>query len=471
MKFPHITYDIKHKLIRAETSTLHHKNTPHTGDRYCIVLFNKDLNYAGSDVCERSCAIKAQPPVETSYLRVKDDILVEQYRKELLCLLSDTKFPKDRCSAQTKTHTHSKYGTNDTQVISFGVTASRKSREEREALGMYTRKSYNQNNTKYGKLYHAFNQYINALYPHIFGEVGIYHACIIAKNSQCEWHTDKCNIGHASLTALGSYTAGGELLVEAPPVKNDIDYTIVIPTYKRANTFYKKTYSRIIKPYNLEAKVLLLIQSDEDAEEYEQRTPELQQLRTPSGLLNTMNFISNYYPVDKPIVVMHDDLTRLLYVEPPSTKRINVSNAHVLFQQMFNSMRTHECNLGGFYPTDHPLTMSQQQPITTDLRFIHDPLTFMYNKKIMIRTDFTHHKMDFQRTIEYYKLDGKVLRYNHHAFCTAYNPKTNEGGFGYRSAEEEKEVCEMFVKEYGKYISRVVKHKNGSTSLVLRKNP
>ena len=249
-----------------------------------------------------------------------------------------------------------------------------------------------------------------------------------------------------------------------------INYVIVIPTYKRADTLFKKTYTRIIKPYSLEKRILLLIQSDDDAKQYKKRMPELKQLRTPKGLLETMNFISNYYPMNKPILVMHDDLTRLFYVEPPSVKRITVQSAHSLFNRMFRLMRTHKCNLGGFYPADYPLTMISQKQITTDLRFIHDPLTFMYNKKIMMDPDLQN-KMDFQRTIEYYKLDGKVLRYNHHAFSTAYNPKTNTGGFGYRTAEQEKEVSEMFMKKYNKYISHVINHKSGSTSFVLRKNP
>lgn len=253
--------------------------------------------------------------------------------------------------------------------------------------------------------------------------------------------------------------------------KQHINYVIVIPTYKRVNTFYKKTYTRIIKPYKLENKVVLLIQCDEDAEQYKSRMPELKQLRTPAGLLETVNFISHSYALNKPIVIMHDDLTRLLYVKPPNTKRITVPNANRLFQRVFALMKANDCNLGGLYPANYPLSMVQQPEITTDLRFIHDPLTFMYNQKIFMDSKFTHHKMDFQRTIEYYKHDKQIFRYNHYTFCTAYNPKNNEGGFGFRTVEKEKEICNLFIKKYGDYISRIIIHKNGTTSLVLRKSP
>ncbi len=212
----HHSYDIRHKILLAETSTLHHKNAPHIGDRYCIVLYNKNLSYKNyGDDCKRSKSIREQEPRHTHYLPVFDTLSIQSYRSELLDVLKATKFPKDRCSASAKTPAHSKYGTNLAQFVSLGITASRKSKASRGEQGLLTRKSVNMNNVKYPKLYYAFCQYINELHPNIFGENAMYHACIIAKNSQCEWHVDKHNIGHASLTCVGDYT-GGELLLEEP---------------------------------------------------------------------------------------------------------------------------------------------------------------------------------------------------------------------------------------------------------------
>ena len=70
----------------------------------------------------------------------------------------------------------------------------------------------------YFLLYKAVRDYINALAPvdNFFGmeHDSLYHACIIAKNSQCVWHVDKNNLGGAVLTTLGDFT-GGELLIES----------------------------------------------------------------------------------------------------------------------------------------------------------------------------------------------------------------------------------------------------------------
>ncbi len=457
----HRSFDIKHKIIQAETSTLLHKNAPHKGDRYCIVLYNKNLNYVnGGDECKRSITIQKQEPITTHYLPVFDTLPVQEYRTELLHILSTTKFPKDRCSALSKSITHSKYGTNSAQFISLGITASRKSRETRAKEGFITRKSINMNNIKYPKLYYAFHQYINELHPNLFGENAMYHACIIAKNSQCEWHTDKYNIGHAALTCVGDYE-GGELLIED---KNA--YTICIPTYNRVNVFRKKTYKTMIKRYNLHDNVILLLQTDEDEKAYTEAFPELGFMRTPKGLLQTVNYVAEYFPKGKRIVMMHDDISRLLHVDTLAN-RWTIEDGDRFIKNMFATMEKEGCHLGGVYPCNYPLTMAKQKEYTTDLRFIHDPLTFLRNLQLQLQLQW---KSDFERTIVYYKHDGKVLRMNRYTVCTSYNPKT-EGGIGHRDAQAEKKAVSDFLVEYGEYVKTVKTHKNGSTSMILHTNP
>lgn len=251
-------------------------------------------------------------------------------------------------------------------------------------------------------------------------------------------------------------------------IKQRNDYIIVIPTFNRVSTFSKKTYTRIIQPYKLEKRVILLIQTNEDALCYKQHFPELKQLRTPKGLLATVNYVADYFPINKKIVMMHDDLNRILYVEPPSAKRITVKDANAFFNHMFTTMKKNKCNLGGVYPTDYPLTMVTQPAFTTDLRFIHDPLTFIINQRVKLDPNYAC-KMDFERTIKFYQIDKKVLRNNHVTISTKYNPKNVEGGFGYRDNVQEKYETSKFVAKYNKYIKNIKVHKNGTTSIILKK--
>ncbi len=468
MTFPYSKYDIRNKLLRAETSTLRHKNALHTeGDRYVIVLYNKNLNYAGTQTCTRSCAIKAQSPVQTSYLLSKDSLLVDQYRKELLSLLSETKFPKERSSAMSNTISHSKYGSNEAHVISFGISASRKSRQVRAEAGITTRKAVNTNNTKYLRLYQTLYAYLEELHPTLFGFRADhkYHACIVAKNSQCEWHTDKHNIGHACFTALGDYKGGEVMIEDAIPVTPD--YIICIPTYKRVDTFRKKTYAKVIERYALHSKVILLLQNDEDEEAYTKAFPELDFLRTPAGLLQTVNFAAQYFPKQQRMIMMHDDITRVLKLDANMKRQTVLPEAgDTFFANIFDKMDENGCHLGGLYPCDYLSTMRTLPECTTDLRFIHDPLTFMINLQIPLKLEY---KTDFERTVLYYKHDGKVLRMNHCTINTAYNPK-DKGGIGHRDMKAEKEACETFVEEYGEYVKQIKTHKNGSTSMILKRN-
>jgi len=330
---------------------------------------------------------------------------------------------------------------------------------------LHTRASWNPNNIKDNKLYYAFVAYINELSPNIFGEKGMYSSCIIAKNSMCQWHTDKYNIGHATLTALGDYT-GGELLMEKV-LPTSPYYVICIPTYNRVELFRKKTYTTVIERYNLQSKVLLLLQSDEDEKAYNEAFPELDILRTPAGLLHTVNFVADYFPKNKRIIMMHDDIRRLFKVDEHA-KRHTVEDGDAFFTDVFNRMEQEGCHLGGVYPCDYPLTMCQKPEYTTSLQFIHDPLTFMINLQIPLTLELQN-KSDFERSVLYYKHDKKVLRMNHYTSITTYNPKGNSG-IGHRDAKAERDACALFLKQYGEYVARIITHKNGSTSMKLKDN-
>jgi hypothetical protein len=209
---PHHAYDIRHRVLQADTRRLLHKNAPHTGgNRYVIVLFNKDMNYKGTTECARSVAIRAAPAMlAPRYLETRTGADVEGAREWLLAVLARTRLPPDRCGDLAVNHP--KYGPHRARLVSFGISQSRKNRAAREARGLITRATVNANNRTYAALYAALRAYLDALTPGLFGPTGTYHACIISKNSQCVWHCDKSNIGHAALTALGDFE-GGELLI------------------------------------------------------------------------------------------------------------------------------------------------------------------------------------------------------------------------------------------------------------------
>ena len=230
---------------------------------------------------------------------------------------------------------------------------------------------------------------------------------------------------------------------------------IAIPTYDRLNVFRKKTYNKIIKQYNLEKYVTLFIQSDKDATEYKEAFPELKQVRSPKGYLNTLNFIGTHYPLNAKVVKMDDDITQIKKLQ--GNKLVDVNSAYDLFNKTFGIMSNVGANIGGYYPIPTASYMEGRKPITTDLRFIVGSMYCFVNKRIKLKIDG---KSDYELTIEYYKRDGKVVRLNHYSFRYDYSDNTEKSG----------KDTQIFINKYEEYISKVVKHKNGTTSFVLRKS-
>jgi hypothetical protein len=206
----HQAYDIRHLLLQFNSHKLLHKNSPHsTGDRYVLVFFNTGRG-------DKDATVPLQ------YLPVATGARVERARQTLLDVLHFTSLPTDR-SNQSTGDPHSKYGKRATHaqqweqapplVLSYG--ASTKSKQK---AGKAPPLNANCVSQKYGLLYKVLLQYIDLLHPNLFSTSepsATYNAFIVAKNAQCVWHTDGRNSGHATLTALGDFTGGGELLVEA----------------------------------------------------------------------------------------------------------------------------------------------------------------------------------------------------------------------------------------------------------------
>ena len=231
---------------------------------------------------------------------------------------------------------------------------------------------------------------------------------------------------------------------------------IAIPTFQRVDTFRKKTYTKIIQKYKLEKYTTLFIQSEEDSKLYKELAPELKQVRSPKGYLNTLNFISKYYPTNAKVVKMDDDLTGIYKLT--GDKLIKVNNAYDLFNKTFGIMTNTGASLGGYYPIPNAGFMKDRKPITTDLRFIVGSLYCFINKNIKLKIDG---KSDFEFTIENYKRDDKVIRLNNYTMRYDYSDNTEKSG----------RDTQIFQNKYNEYISKVITHKDGSTSFLLKKNP
>ena len=235
--------------------------------------------------------------------------------------------------------------------------------------------------------------------------------------------------------------------------------SICVLSKGRPDIFEKKTY-KLLKRHQLLEWTTLFV-SKEDAVDYSRF--KLPIVVSPDGYVNCCNFITDYYEEGHSIILMADDLIEFYHYD--GSKNVKIQNLLNLILNMIYLMSLEGINLAGVYPNNNPLFLrGNKKDITTDLRFIHDAFCIIINKKIYL--DEKINKADFQRTIEYYKLDGKILRYNKYSFDTKFNK-----GKGGNEEEKlnEKKYADLFYEKYKDFIQRRIYHKSGTSSFVLRK--
>ena len=234
---------------------------------------------------------------------------------------------------------------------------------------------------------------------------------------------------------------------------------IVIPTYQRVEMFKKKSF-KMIQKYHLEEYCVIVVSTEEDYENY--KVFNLEVLNSNAkGLTNTYNWITDHFPVGEKIVYLADDVVS--FKELKDNKLVIVDDLKQILLDTFKELEEHNLNLGGFYPVPNKLFMGDGAT-TTDLRFIYDPIACCINQKIHLKPELS--KDDFQRTIEYYKRDGGVLRVNRYTFNTIFNA----GAGGNQFAKINHQECsDRFYEYYKEFIQRKIKHKDGTTSFVLHK--
>ena len=239
-----------------------------------------------------------------------------------------------------------------------------------------------------------------------------------------------------------------------------MDYKIVIPSYNRVDILRNKTY-KLLMDYNVNEKDIYLFIVPEEIEKYKKEFPNVNIIKTKKGFLEGKKYLLQYWKSGTKLITMDDDITKIIKLE--NNKLVPVKNFNDLSKLVFTEMKKTNTRLAGFYPVPNVMFMDKIKPITTDLRYIYGPLRYWIVDNNIIPTN--NAKEDFEMTIEYYKKYGGVLRFNKYSYISDYM-----GGKGGRDRSKEKEDSDNFFKKYKSYISRVITHKDGTTSFLLKKN-
>lgn len=235
------------------------------------------------------------------------------------------------------------------------------------------------------------------------------------------------------------------------------DYIIVIPSYNRVELIQSKTL-KLLQHHKIDSrKIKIFVANKEQHDLYKNTIPATlygEIIIGVIGLKNQRNFIMNYYPEGQQIVQMDDDLEKIVELttgptaDRKSTRRMtDIKDLDSFIKRAFNMCKTKGIYLWGVYPLANARFMTPK--ITTDLRFIVGPMWGMINRH---RTELKltiDEKENAERTLQYYSMDGAVLRFNNVGIETRYY--TNKGGMQDEGKNRKAEALKSVYYLHDKY--------------------
>ena len=223
------------------------------------------------------------------------------------------------------------------------------------------------------------------------------------------------------------------------------DYVIAIPSYNRAETLRDKTLA-MLNSYDIpRARIHIFVADKEQAEIYKEVLPKSDYGRivvAEKGLMQARNFITQYYPENKPIVSFDDDVTELEILR--DEKLVHLSSLEKIIKEAFALCKENDLNLWGIYPIRNAFFMKDEY--STDLKFIIGHMHGVFNKHDRILT--TTYKDDYERTLLYATKDGGVIRLNNVVAKTKMGAKGGLDTAVAKRLEENKKASVMLMKKF-----------------------
>lgn len=251
------------------------------------------------------------------------------------------------------------------------------------------------------------------------------------------------------------------------------DYVIAIPSYKRAETLRDKSL-KLLHEYHIEPRRIYVFVANKDEEKaYRDVLDPKSYNKIVVGVPKIgpqRNFISDYFPVGKPLVHMDDDVSA--FIEWSATAKRNempLKDLKGVIARGFDACRKANCSLWGIYPAANGYFMKNEH--TTDLRFVIGTFNGCFNPGTKgpkgVKLELEMDKEDYERSIRFYLRDGAVVRLRNVAPKTAYY--TEKGGNQeFRTMKTVAEGAKKLVKMFPELCSLNLTKKSGYPEIRLR---
>lgn len=239
-------------------------------------------------------------------------------------------------------------------------------------------------------------------------------------------------------------------------------YEIAIPTYKRPETLCKKTLP-LLNRLGVDFSRITLFFADHgeilpyDAALHTAGFHGIQAKVGVPGIRDIRNFIELHYPPGTPVFCIDDDISELV-VRVSKTEIQPIKRLDSLILMGFDYCRLLGSNIWGIYPVPNPYFMDRK--VNRELCYIVGcAFGFIASGGDRVLGVYPL-KDDFERSLRYYKRDGRLVRIEWIAPVTNYY--TEPGGIQcYRTREAEGASARALVKEFPDYCTLNLSKKSG----------
>lgn len=220
-----------------------------------------------------------------------------------------------------------------------------------------------------------------------------------------------------------------------------------IPTYKRYNIIADKTLS-VLNSYDIPKKdIYIFVANKDEYKLYQEVLGNEYKLIVGVILLSKQrNFIQKYFPIGKKIVFLDDDVSQITELTTtPKSKLKRLPNLKRFVNDAFAECKSVGAFIWGVYPVDNHYFM--RKVITHDLRYLIGPFYGIINRHSKDVMLWIEEKEDGLRTLQYFKKDGAVVRYNYVGVKTKFYA---QGGMsvGRDRKKESKIAVQKLHKEF-----------------------
>lgn len=246
-----------------------------------------------------------------------------------------------------------------------------------------------------------------------------------------------------------------------------MDYRIAIPSYQRSDQLKDKTL-KLLERHNINPDIVDIFVANEDEHtKYASalsKSPYRNLIVGERGMGAIRRFIQGYYPEGTRVMNFDDDLVDIMYKESDK-KMLPITNLEEqVIVRGFDALQKEDAYLFGVYAAANAMFMKHR--IAVGLYYCIGSCWGMinrHNKELSVTLD---DKEDFERTLQHYLKDGKVVRLDDITCKTKY--------YGIGGMQEERtetritESAKNLVERFPGLCSMYIRETTGHAELRLK---